>query len=234
MVGRRPAYILGFVIFIGANIGLALQNNYAALLVLRCLQSTGSSGTVALGNGVVSDVATSGERGKYIGYAQFGTMAGPPLAPIIGGMLSQFLGWRSLFWFLTISAGVYMVPFCISFPETGRNVVGNGSISPQGWNMSVLNYLQSRQEHNGSELSATTSVQEKKAAQAELARQRKLRWPNPMRTLHIIAEKDVSIILVYNSLVLAAFYDITASLPSLFAEIYGFNNLQIGTCLVSF
>lgn len=52
---------------LGANIGLALQNNYAALLVLRCLQSTGSSGTVALGNGVVGDIASSGERGKFMG-----------------------------------------------------------------------------------------------------------------------------------------------------------------------
>lgn len=67
MTGRRPAYLLGFTIYIGANIGLALQNNYAALLVLRCLQSTGSSGTIALGNGVVGDIASSGERGKYMG-----------------------------------------------------------------------------------------------------------------------------------------------------------------------
>ena len=67
MTGRRPTYILGFIIYIGANVGLALQNNYAALLVLRCLQSSGSSGTVALGNGVVADIASSGERGKFMG-----------------------------------------------------------------------------------------------------------------------------------------------------------------------
>ena len=67
MTGRRPAYVIGFVIYVGANIGLALQNQYAALFVLRCLQSTGSSGTVALGNGVVGDVASSGERGRYMG-----------------------------------------------------------------------------------------------------------------------------------------------------------------------
>ena len=88
MTGRRPVYVLGFIIYIGrglhppshgflltpqlgANIGLALQNNYAALLVLRCLQSTGSSGTVALGNGVVADIASSGERGKFIGTSIF-------------------------------------------------------------------------------------------------------------------------------------------------------------------
>ena len=67
MIGRRPVYLLGFTIYIGANVGLALQNNYAALLVLRCLQSTGSSGTVALGNGVVADIASSGERGRFMG-----------------------------------------------------------------------------------------------------------------------------------------------------------------------
>jgi len=67
MTGRRPTLILGFIIYIGANIGLALQNNYAALLVLRCLQSTGSSGTVALANGMVADIASSGERGNFMG-----------------------------------------------------------------------------------------------------------------------------------------------------------------------
>ena len=71
MAGRRPALLLGFVIYIGANIGLALQNKYSALIVLRCLQSTGSSGTVALGNGVVADISSSGERGKFMGTACF-------------------------------------------------------------------------------------------------------------------------------------------------------------------
>ena len=33
--GRRPAYIIGFTVYIAACIGLALQKNYAALLVLR-------------------------------------------------------------------------------------------------------------------------------------------------------------------------------------------------------
>ena len=37
MAGRRPAYMIGFIIYIGANIGLALQNKYAALFILRCL-----------------------------------------------------------------------------------------------------------------------------------------------------------------------------------------------------
>ncbi|CAI4213656.1 unnamed protein product [Parascedosporium putredinis] len=65
-VGRRPVYALTFLIYLGANIGLALQDNYAALMVLRALQSTGSSATVAIGNAVIADIATSAERGGYI------------------------------------------------------------------------------------------------------------------------------------------------------------------------
>ncbi|KAL2036526.1 hypothetical protein N7G274_010756 [Stereocaulon virgatum] len=234
MTGRRPTYILGFVIYIGANVGLALQNNYAALLILRCLQSAGSSGTVALGNGVVADIASSGERGRFMGIAQFGPMAAPAIAPVIGGIITQFLGWRWLFWFLTMLAVVYLIPLAILFPETGRNVVGNGSIPPPAWNMSMLNYLKTRRNEYRDSSSRTASCQERKAAQAELASKRKLRWPNPLKTVDIILEKDVGMLLLYNSLVYTAFYDVTASLPSQFQEIYGFNELQIGLSFIPF
>ncbi|KAF7192829.1 MFS transporter R5 [Pseudocercospora fuligena] len=105
--GRRPAYMLCFVVYLGANIGLALQNDYAALLVLRCLQSSGSSGTVALGSAVVADLSTRAERGKYIGYVSMGVTLGPALGPVVGGLLEHFLGWRWIFWFLVIFSATF-------------------------------------------------------------------------------------------------------------------------------
>ncbi|KAL8963616.1 MAG: hypothetical protein Q9193_000134 [Seirophora villosa] len=45
--GRRPLYILTFAIYFAANIGLALQDSYPALFVLRMLQSAGSSSLLA-------------------------------------------------------------------------------------------------------------------------------------------------------------------------------------------
>lgn len=155
-------------------------------------------------------------------------MVAPALAPVIGGILTQFLGWKWVFWFLTILAGTYLIPLLANFPETGRNVVGNGSIPPQGWNMSLLNYIRTRKlDHNGA-LNRTVSREEVRKAQAELAGKRKLRWPNPLKAVHIILEKDVGLLLLYNALVYTAFYDVTASIPSQFAEIYRFNELQIG------
>ncbi|MCJ1308225.1 hypothetical protein MMC25_001878 [Agyrium rufum] len=235
IAGRRPAYIVGFMVYIAANIGLATQNSYAALFVLRCLQSSGSSGTIALGTGVVADIASSSERGKYMGLVLAGNMIGPSIGPVIGGLLAQFLGWRSIFWFLTIMAGVFMVPFIITFPETGRNVVGNGSIPPQGWNMSLLNYLESRKAQKVTdELGRTVSREEQRKKQAKLAGRRKLRFPNPLNTLYVVLEKDVGMLLFYNSIVYVAVYDVISTIPVLFQETYGFNDLQIGLSFIPF
>lgn len=130
-IGRRPVFIAGFVVYIAANVGLALQNSFGALLALRMIQSAGTSSTVAIAAGVAADISPSSTRGKYMGWVTSGTAMGTAVGPVLGGVLSQYLGWRSIFWFLAILLGVYMVPLVIAFPETGRNVVGNGSIPPQ-------------------------------------------------------------------------------------------------------
>lgn len=230
MAGRRPAYIIGFAIYIGACIGIALCDSYAALLVLRCLQSTGSSGTIALGSGVVADIATSAERGVWMGWATSGPMIAPALAPVLGGIFAQFLGWRWIFWFLVILAGAFMVPFLIFFPETGRNVVGNGSIPPQGWNMSLLNYLSVRRQKQIAGIDQLTRT----VSHQTLTMKRPLRIPNPLHTLAVILEKDVGLLLFYNSLVYCAFYDVMASFPSLLSTIYHYDALQIGLCFLPF
>ena len=99
--------------------------------------------------------------------------------------------------------------------------------------MSLLNYIKTRKIAHNDALNRTVSHEETKTAQAELARKRTFRWPNPLKTVHIIMEKDVGLLLLYNSLVYTALYDVTASLPSQFAKTYGLNELQIGFVLLS-
>lgn len=45
--GRRPVLLLGVAIYVAANVGLAVQRSYAALIVLRIVQSVGISGILA-------------------------------------------------------------------------------------------------------------------------------------------------------------------------------------------
>lgn len=65
-LGRRPIYVPALTIYLVANIGLAAQRSFPALLVLRMLQSAGSSGTISLGYGIISDITTPTERGFYV------------------------------------------------------------------------------------------------------------------------------------------------------------------------
>ena len=225
--GRRPSFLICFVIFICANIGLALQTNYTALLALRMLQAAGCSATIALSTAVVADIATSAERGKYMGYATAGLLVGPAFGPTIGGVLAQYLGWRSIFWFLVIFTSVLFVIFAFFFPETGRNVVGNGSIPTRGLNRSVLGYVQQKrhrreaaaEEDNDSCLSPPPS--------------QKIRVANPLRTLRLLGEKLSCIILLYNGLFFTGMIVVSSSLPYLLQTGYSLNELHIGLCYIA-
>src|SRR6478609_8397869 len=125
--GRRLAYIACFTIFLIANIVLALQNTYAGLLALRCVQSAGAGGLIPLASGVIADIVEPAERGSYMAWATVAPVLGPALAPVLGGVLTRYLGWHSIFWFLAIACIVLGVLFLFFFTETNRKLVGNGS-----------------------------------------------------------------------------------------------------------
>ncbi|KAL7823120.1 MFS general substrate transporter [Trichoderma gracile] len=212
--GRRPAYIICFVIYIAANIGLALAPNYGAILGLRCLQSAGSSTTVALCMAVVADVITSAERGQYVGYTVVPVVLAPAIGPILGGVLAQELGWRSIFWFLVIFAGVTVVLLFMFLPETCRHIVGDGSIYPpplyrSGWQM-------------------LTSHRNKNRTAPPPENTFKFKPPNILGSLIMLLEKETGLLLGSSSLVFAGFYCISAAMPTLFKDSYGYDEITVG------
>ena len=48
-IGRRLIFMATFVVYILSNIGLALTNKFAALMVLRGVQAAGSAATISIG-----------------------------------------------------------------------------------------------------------------------------------------------------------------------------------------
>ncbi|KAG8420288.1 hypothetical protein J3459_011193 [Metarhizium acridum] len=128
--GRRSAYICTFLVFLGACIGLAETKNYATLIVLRCLQSTGSASTIAIGAGVIGDITTRAERGGYMGIFQAGLLVPVAVGPVIGGAIAGSLGWKAIFWFLAIYSGIFLCSLTLLLPETLRALVVNGSRVP--------------------------------------------------------------------------------------------------------
>ena len=94
--------------------------------------------------------------------------------------------------------------------------------------MSLLNYLALRRARNDPSLDLTRTP-----SNHSLRRPAKKRF-NPLASVQLLGDLETSTLLIYNAFLFAAFYDITASLPNIFAKIYGFNDLQIGLCYLPF
>ncbi|EXJ71970.1 uncharacterized protein A1O5_04472 [Cladophialophora psammophila CBS 110553] len=229
--GRRPAYMMGFTVYLAANLGLALNKSYAGLLVLRCLQSAGSSGLVTLMQGTIADIVTSAERGKYIAITSLAGILAPSLAPIIGGVLAQNLGWHSVFWFLLILGGVYFVPLALFFPETCRSVVGDGSIEPPKWNRCLTNLSKQQKKKTGQEDTFEQDATPKDETEKEKANIRKRKW-DVLASLTIVSDPETAILLLYTSIIYAGFYVISTSLTVQFHSIYGLSSTLQGLLFI--
>ncbi|KEQ85577.1 MFS general substrate transporter [Aureobasidium pullulans EXF-150] len=226
-IGRRPVYMVCLLLYLAANLGLAFQNSYIALMVLRCLQSAGSSGTAALSYGVATDITTSTERGTYVSWAAAAPMLGPTLGPVIGGLLSRYAGWHSGFWFLVAVTCAVALPMSISFPETCRNVVGDGSIPPQDWNKCYTNIRRERNILNqGVEVPSDRHISRARISLPRL--------PNPFGSLVLITQRECGFALLYSAILCCSFYVTLSAIPSQFSKTYHFNELQIALCYIPF
>ncbi|OJJ82216.1 uncharacterized protein ASPGLDRAFT_130875 [Aspergillus glaucus CBS 516.65] len=227
--GRRPAYIICFVIYIASNIGLALQSNYAALIVLRCLQSSGISSSVALSAATVADVSTKEERGSYMGIVMAGNFSGPAIGPIIGGLLAQYLGWKSIFWFLTIASGVFLVPLLLFLPETARNVVGDGTSPAQSWNRPLVHYFY----RNNAAKQPSETLDRPDSSDSPEKLQHKLSFPNPLKPLVIVFHPNSIIVLLVTGVIMGGNMTVLSSITEMYSTQYGLSILQIGLCYIT-
>ncbi|KAK4466228.1 major facilitator superfamily domain-containing protein [Cladorrhinum samala] len=226
--GRRPAYIICFVVYIAANIGLALSKTYASLLIVRCLQSTGSAATVALCQAVVADIVTSAERGQYIGFTVLPVVLAPSLGPVIGGLLSEYLGWRWIFWFLAILASANLVFLFLFFPETCRRIVGDGSARGRLVHETLWAILKRHLAGKKHKLERHSS------------RQTAISFPQPSSPafsfrplltslILLFTNTELLLILLHSGTIFAGFYAITTAIPSQFHKLYpSLSDVEIG------
>lgn len=101
MYGRKPAYISSLTICIIASIVCSVSKSIITLTVFRAIQACGASSGLTLGAGVIADMVQSNNRGKAFGIFYIGPLLGQAIGPTIGGVLCEYYGWKSSFYFLT-------------------------------------------------------------------------------------------------------------------------------------
>lgn len=120
--GRRPIILWGLVLFILSTLGTIYAQTIELFLVFRMGQAVVVAGMV-LSRAIVRDMVPQEQAASMIGYVTMGMAIVPMLAPLLGGALDQFFGWKANFWLLF---GVGIVVLGLAWADLGETATNSG------------------------------------------------------------------------------------------------------------
>ncbi len=116
-LGRRRVVIVALSILAATSIGCALSPSIEVLWFFRALQGL-SAGVFVVGRAVVRDVYEGATAHRVMSHVSVIFAIAPAIAPILGGQLHEWFGWRSVFVFLACFAAGVATWACCCLPET--------------------------------------------------------------------------------------------------------------------
>src|SRR6201987_3205882 len=122
-MGRRPVLLAALVVYALATVGCAAAQSIHALIGLRFLQALGGAGAIVLARAVVRDLYSGVRAGRELSLMGAITGVAPIVAPVIGGGLQIWFGWRATFVLLVAFAALIGVVAARLLPETLRETI---------------------------------------------------------------------------------------------------------------
>ena len=118
MIGRAKVYRLGFFLYAGTSLIAGFAQDAWQLILLRGLQAIGSALIMTNSFAMVTAIFPPEERGRAMGIAG-GTVSalGYTLGPVIGGLLTYALGWRSNFFLTSLLSFIGFAAACYLLRE---------------------------------------------------------------------------------------------------------------------
>ncbi len=110
--GRKRIFTFGIVIFTLASVGSAISNSSMMLICFRILQGIGSAGIYCIGAAILTSIFPSKELGKVLGINVAAVYLGASFGPFLGGFLTRYFGWRSIF-LINVFLGSIVIVFII-------------------------------------------------------------------------------------------------------------------------
>ncbi|GAA5175909.1 multidrug effflux MFS transporter [Niveibacterium umoris] len=116
--GRRPVVFVGLAVFALASVVCATAGHVGVLIAGRVLQGMSCGAGIVVGRAIVRDLFAAVHAQKLMSQITLFFGVAPAIAPIIGGWLFDWFGWRSIFWFLALVASAVLVLAARTLPET--------------------------------------------------------------------------------------------------------------------
>lgn len=116
--GRRPVIIASLVLFGIGSVGSALAPSYGWLLFFRGLQGCSAGAGRVVGQALVRDRYHGPEAQRLFANIAMVFSVAPAIAPITGGYLGMYVGWRSIFVMLSVFSLLLIVASWRVLPET--------------------------------------------------------------------------------------------------------------------
>lgn len=210
--GRRNLYLTCFSTFALLQIPAALAPNIGFLIAVRSIAGFFGSVGIANGGGTISDMFVPSERAGVFGWYLLGPLLGPTLGPLFGGFIVQRLGWRWIFWIMTIVCMVNTLAGYFFLRETYAPV--------------ILARLKHRLE---SQSSTSTSHPPDYQFSGEDTRPLRQKLAHSLtRPPKIFAQPIVAIMSIYQALLFGTTYSIYTNMQDIYSGIYGFSTEKVG------
>jgi len=113
MFGRVKLYNLGFALFTFGSGLCCVSQTGEQLIVFRIIQALGAAFIFSNSSAILSDSFPESERGKALGINQISIVVGSVMGLVIGGALTSYFGWRSIFW-INIPIGIFAIVWAFS------------------------------------------------------------------------------------------------------------------------
>jgi MFS family permease len=213
-------YIYSFLFYILANIVLSFSPNFAILIVFRAIQAFAIASTVSMGSVVTHDISLPTEQDSLYTFGQGIRNYTIVLAPVIGGLLSNYMNFRSIFVFLLGLSVAALVIILLFLPETHRSIAGNGTWPLTGihqpliWRLKIFGKPFHADEH---QLSGVAPRLEARGF---------------IEPLKLLKEKDILLSLLFSGIIFGIWSMVTVSTAGLFRSVFGLNEAFLGLVFI--
>ena len=106
--GRKKIFSYGILLFAVSSFFCAMANSGILIIIFRVLQGISAGMTIGTSVAILTSVFPIEERGRALGVSVASVYLGLSIGPFLGGVLTQYLGWRSIF-FLSTGLGVFVI-----------------------------------------------------------------------------------------------------------------------------